>query len=62
MEIFQNKILGTKIASAPGGQFFAVEKSIVKIEHIAEFTTSKFFTFNDFFHFPGLNWSKATHI
>ena len=29
----------------------------VKIEHIAEFTTSKVFTFNDFFNFPGLNWS-----
>ena len=25
--------------------------------HIAEFTTSKFCTFNDFFHFLGLNWS-----
>ena len=24
--------------------------------HIAEFTTSKFCTFNDFFHFLGLNW------
>ena len=25
--------------------------------HIAEFTTSKFCTFNDFIHFLGLNWS-----
>ena len=24
---------------------------------IAEFTTWKFFIFNGFFHFPGLNWS-----
>ena len=36
----------------------------VKIAHIAEFTTSRFFTFNDFFHFPGLNWSlqSVKHI
>ena len=40
----------------------------VKIALIVEFTNSTFCTFNDFFHFPGLNWSlkhvkykKATH-
>ena len=30
---------------------------IIKIARIAEFTTPKFFTCDDFFHFPGLNWS-----
>ena len=29
----------------------------VTIARIAEFTTSNFFSFNDFFHFLGLNWS-----
>ena len=29
----------------------------VKIAHIVEFATSKFFTLNDFLHFLGLKWS-----
>ena len=36
--------------------FFLIWR-IVKIARIAELTTSKFFTFNDFFHLAGLNWS-----
>ena len=52
---FKIKFFGRKISSARGGRILQWQG--VKIAHIAEFTTSKFCTFNDFFHFLGLNWS-----
>jgi len=53
LEKFQNEIFETKIVLALGRQFFALTNN----KNIAEFTTLKFFTFNDFFHFADLNWS-----
>ena len=44
-----------KITSAPAAKY--LQRQRVKIAHIVEFTTSKFCTFNDFFHFLGLSWS-----
>ena len=45
----------TRKRRAPSGQFLQWQR--VKIAHIVEFATSKFFTLNDFFHLLGLNWS-----
>ena len=52
---FKIRFSGRKLLQRPAANFLQWRR--VKIEHIAEFTTSKFFTFNDFFHFSGLNWS-----
>ena len=52
---FKIKFLRRKSIQRPAANFLLW--SIVKIARIAEFTTSKLFTFNDFFHFSGLNWS-----
>ena len=52
---FKMKFLRRKSFQRPAANF--LHWRITKIARIAEFTTSKFFTFNDLFHFPGLNWS-----
>ena len=52
--ISKHKFSGGKSLQRPSAKFFAVTK--IKIARIAEFTTSKFFTFNGSFHFIGLNW------
>ena len=52
---FKMKFLRRKSLQRPAANF--LHWRVVKIARIAEFTTSKLFTFNDFFHFPGLNWS-----
>ena len=49
------KFFGRKSLQRPAANFS--HWRIVNIARIAEFTTSKFFTFNDFLHLPGLNWS-----
>ena len=52
MEIFQNKIFRAKIASAPGGQFFAVEKSknwaYCRVYHFKVFHLQWFFSLPKF--------------
>ena len=53
--ISKQNFLGWKSAQRLAANFLQWQR--VKIDHIAVFTTSKFFTFSDFFHFPGLNWS-----
>ena len=52
---FKMKFSRRKSFQRPAANF--LHWRIIKIARINEFTTSKFFTFNDFFHFPGLNWS-----
>ena len=55
MKIFQNKIFREKNHFSARWPNFCSDR--VKIAHIVEFATSKFFTLNDFFYFLGLNWS-----
>ena len=55
MKIFQNKIFREENLFSAQWPNFCSDR--VKIAHIVEFATSKFFTLNDFFHFQGLNWS-----